>query len=106
MIEYLTDVEIEAVEAFNKNEVMKEAVKKVLLQHIYTQGVITKGKKHDPLKNRALVIVSGDYDDEQLGGRLRSLWEGVNALETGFTDLEKIKSKKGEPVETTYNEAE
>lgn len=106
MQEYLTDLEVEAIEQFNTNETMREAVKKVILQHIYSQGVIKKGEKHDPLKNRALVIVGGDYNDEELGTRLRSLWEGVNALETGFSELEKIKSSKGDSVESPYNEAE
>lgn len=106
MQDYLTDVEVEAIEQFNANETMREAVKKVLLQHIYTQGVITKGQDHDALKNRALVLVGGDYDDAALGGRLRALWEGVNALETGYDELGKIKSVKAESIETPYNEAE
>jgi hypothetical protein len=105
MQEFLTDLEIVEIERFCSNEVMFNAVKKVLLQHIYSQGVITKGLPHNPLKNRALVLVGGDINNEELGSQLRSLWEGINALETGFTDLEKIKSKKTEQVESQYNEA-
>lgn len=104
MKDYLTDIEIVKIEAFNKDSVLVEAVKKVLLQHIYSQGVIKKGEKHNPLKNRALVLVGGDISNEELGSQLRSLWEGVNALETGFTELEKIKSNV-EAIETPYNEA-
>lgn len=104
MKDYLTDIEIKKIEVFNSDKILVEAVKKVLLQHIYSQGVITKGKSHNPLKNRALVLVGGDISNEELGSQLRSLWEGVNALETGFTDLEKIKSNV-EAIETPYNEA-
>ena len=104
MKEFLTDLEIAKIEAFNKDEVLVQAVKKVLLQHIYSQGVITKGNKHNPLKNRALVLVGGDVSNEDLGAQLRSLWEGVNAIETGFSELESIKQVV-ETVESPYNEA-
>lgn len=96
----LTDIEIAKIEAFNNDKVLVEAVKKVLLQHIYSQGVINKGEDHNPLKNRALVLVGGDISNEELGSQLRSLWEGVNALETGFGELEKIKSN----IESPYKE--
>lgn len=105
MKEFLTDLEIAKIEAFNKDEVLVQAVKKVLLQHIYTQGVISKGINHNPLKNRALVLVGNDVSNEELGSQLRSLWEGVNALETGFSELETIKTKV-EAIETPYNEAQ
>ena len=104
MKEFLTDHEIVKIEAFNKDEVLVGAVKKVLLQHIYSQGVITKGKDHNPLKNRALVLVGGDVSNEQLGSQLRSLWEGVSAIESGFSELESIKQVV-ETVESPYNEA-
>ena len=104
MQNFLTDIEIAKIEAFSADTVMVQAVKKVLLQHIYSQGVITKGQDHNPLKNRALVLVGGEVSNEELGSQLRSLWEGVNALETGFADLELIKTKK-EEVESPYNEA-
>lgn len=104
MKEFLTDLEIAKIEAFNKDEVLVQAVKKVLLQHIYSQGVITKGNKHNPLKNRALVLVGGDVSNEELGSQLRALWEGVSAIESGFSELESIKQVV-ETVESPYNEA-
>lgn len=104
MKEFLTDLEIAKIEAFNKDEVLVGAVKKVLLQHIYSQGVITKGNKHNPLKNRALVLVGGDVSNEELGSQLRSLWEGVSAIESGFSELESIKQVV-ETAESPYNEA-
>lgn len=104
MKEFLTDLEIAKIEAFNKDEVLVQAVKKVLLQHIYSQGVIIKGNKHNPLKNRALVLVGGDVSNEELGSQLRALWEGVSAIESGFSELESIKQVV-ETVESPYNEA-
>lgn len=100
MQNFLTDIEIAKIEAFSADTVMVKAVKKVLIQHIYSQGVITKGQDHNPLKNRALVLVGGEVSNEELGSQLRSLWEGVNALETGFSELETIKKS----VESPYLE--
>lgn len=109
MQEFLSDIEIEKIELFCKDEVMFEAVKKVILQHIYSQGVMEKGKSHNPLKNRAFSLVQlatgNPIPDEQLGAHLRGVWEGVNALEHGYEELRKIKSTKGEIVESPYNEA-
>jgi hypothetical protein len=103
--EYLNDLEIVEIERFCANELQFEAVKKVILQHIYSQGVMAKGKKHNPLKNRALVLVDAEVTNEKLGSKLRALWEGVNALEGGYAELTKIKSKKSEPKNSEENTA-
>lgn len=104
MKELLTDLQVAKIEAFCADKDMYEAVKKVLLQHIYSQGVLVKGEKHNPLKNRAFSLVqlatSNPIPDEQLGAHLRGIWEGVNALESGYAELEKIKSG----VESPYIE--
>jgi hypothetical protein len=104
MKDYLTEAEVLKIEQFSADKAMFEAVKKVMLQYVYTQGVIKKGEKHNALQNRALVLVQGGVDDAELGRNLRALWEGVQAVEKGFNDLETIKSKK-EDVESPYNEA-
>jgi hypothetical protein len=108
MKEYLTDLEIVKIETFVSDKDMFEAVKKVLLQHIYEQGVPKAGFPHNPLKNRAFMLVQHATDnpmtDEVLGQHIRGVWEGVNALEKGYEELQNIKSKK-EDVETPYNEA-
>ena len=101
----LSDLEVVKVEAFCADEVMFEAVKKVLLQSIYSQGTLKAGEAANPLKNRALVLVGGDYDDAALGGRLRALWEGVNALESGFDALEGYKTPAPEKDEAEDNPA-
>lgn len=106
MKDYLNDLEIAKVEAFCADTEMFEAVKKVLLKEVYTNGVIAKGQPHNALKNRALVLVQSGVDDVVLGSQLRALWEGVQAVEGGFVELEKIKSKVAEPVESPFNIAE
>lgn len=104
MKDYLTEEEVLKAEQFCADKVMFNTIKKVLLQYAYTQGVIKKGEKHNALQNRALVLVQSGVEDAELGRNLRALWEGVQAIEKGFNDLETIKSKK-EEVESPYNEA-
>jgi len=107
----LTDAEVLAIEKFNADEVMSEAVKKVLLNSVYKQGTVKKGKKVDTTMNAALVLASiacsgtSVISDEALGQDLRGLWRGVQLVQTGFKDLEKIKTATLElPIEK-INEA-
>lgn len=105
MKDYLTELEISKVEQFCSDKEMFEAVKKVALQYVYTHGSIQKGKKHHALNNRALTFVEDGADDATVGQRLRALYEGVQAVEKAFYDLENIKSTKPEQVEAPANEA-
>lgn len=101
MKEFLTELEISKIEAFCADDVMFEAVKKVLLQGIYSQGVIVKGFKHDPLQNAAFnlasLAVQNPIPDEELGANIRGMWAGVNYLHNAMNDLEKIKSDVQSP---------
>lgn len=104
MKDYLSDIEVAKIEAFNADTVMVEAVKKVILEKVYTHGVMEAGKAHNPLRNRALVLVDEGKSDEILGSQLRAFYEGMNAVEVGFTELSTIKSKVEFPEEL-LNEA-
>lgn len=110
MQDYLNENEIAKIETFCRDEVMYNAVKKVLLQGIYTHGVLQKGVKPEPSKNVTLSLVqhslSNPIPDSEIGAHLRAIFAGLNALENGFNDLDSIKSKTDEVVESPYNEAE
>lgn len=94
--DFLTESEVAHIEAFCKNEQMFEAVRKVMLQGIYTHGVVVKGKKHNPLINGAFSLVSlstqNPIPNEEIGAQLRAQWAGVNALESAMNNLKEIKS--------------
>lgn len=108
--DYLSDLEKEAVVAFCANEVMSEAVRKVLLQHIYSQGTLKAGEAANPLQNRAFALAQYSTENpvtnDALGMHIRGVWEGVNALEHGYMSLEKVKVVPVDSVESPYNEAE
>lgn len=44
MKDYLTDLELEKIEALCKDEAMYEAVRKVLLAQVYYSGALKKGE--------------------------------------------------------------
>lgn len=106
---FLNDQEVTKVEAFCADEVMFEAVKKVLLQSIYSQGTLQAGVEAYPLKNRAFHLVqlatTNPIPDAELGAHLRGIWEGVNALESGFTELETYKTPAPAKGKAEDNEA-
>lgn len=92
----LSEVEIDAIIAFNQNPILREAVRKVILMGVYSNGVMKKGNPADPLRNFALGLVShrGEHTNEQLGASLAAMWEGVNMLELGFDQLARIKKEE------------
>ena len=108
--EYLSDIEIAKIESFVSDEVMVEAIRKVLLASMYQNGTLRKDVKANPLTNSALALVSmassgrGVVSNEDLGQDLRGLFHGIQALEAGLTELNKFKKTK-EPVESPFNDA-
>jgi len=111
--EYLTDLEVSAIERFNADPVLADAVHKVILNTVYNQGVIKKGKKLDQSStskmNSAFVLASvacsgqSVVDDEALGRDLRALWRGIQLVNTGFNELAKIKKVVEKKEEDTNN---
>lgn len=104
MKDHLSELEILKIETFCKDEVMFDAVKKVILQSIYIQGVNIPDKAPNSLKNGAFSMVSlstnNPIPDEVIGQQLRAQWAGVNALEVGMNELKNIKSG----IESPYDE--
>lgn len=107
-MDYLDDQEKQAIDRFNKDDVMKEAVRKVLLAGLYENGVLKKKKAASPLYNFALSLANGsngEFTDEQIAKRLRAQWEGILAVEKGFTELARITLVKEEAGDNKPNPA-
>lgn len=107
---YLSDIEKDKIINFNNDEVLVNAVRKVLLAVIYDNGTLRKDLAPDPAKNGALGLAflaiggRGVVTNEDLGADLRGLAQGVSLLENGLNQLSKIK-KDDPSVESPYNEA-
>ena len=111
MLDSLTNFEKEKIYVFNKDEVMVEAVRKVILASVYSNGTLRKDLKTEPLKNAAIGLASmalngrAVVSNEQLGEDLRAFTQGVFLLEGGFNELTKIIKKEKEPVDKGLKEA-
>ncbi len=88
----LTDIEQQKISNFVMDEELFEAVKKVLLFSVYNTGVIVKGKPQDHMQNCALVMASNPkLTDKELADYVRACYQGLNAIELGFSDLLRYK---------------
>ena len=106
---YISDLEVDKIDAFCKDEVLYEAVKKVLLAGIY-HNAVAKPDQPFEFKNPAFNFISSAYaegkvvSDAEIGSNLRGLFEGIHLAASVFDQLKTIK-KEGEKVESPYNEA-
>lgn len=106
----LTDLEKSKVFQFMQDENMVEAVRKVMLAAMYSNGTLRQEANSSPLTNSAFALVAlatsgqGTISNEELGEDLRGLFHGVQLMERGFKRLSEIKPTESS-VETPYNEA-
>lgn len=108
-MDFLSKVEQDKIALFNQDVVLFEAIKKVILKGVYSQGKLEKDKPANPMLNAALGLVAqtqmdGKITNEQLGADLRAYFEGAKMVEMGFEQLSKIKNKE-EVVEPLGNVA-
>ena len=98
-MEILNDIEKGAVQKFVEFETMREAVKKVLLAGLHTNGTLTAGVKADPLINATLTFVHQfpGATDEVVGQHQRAYYAGVMALEEAFKQLDSYKKVEEKP---------
>lgn len=96
--EYLSDLEKSKIAIFNKDAILVNAIRKVLLASIYDNGTLRAGLAPNPLKNAALALVAntqnGVISNADLGEDLRGLFHGISFLEKGLMELAKIKNEE------------
>lgn len=84
----LNEQEMNAVQYFQENEILREAVKKVLLYGVYHNGTLEAGKPANPLQNFLMGLVLNAEElqltNEQLGQKTKEAVAGVNMIERAF----------------------
>ena len=86
--EYLNDKEKALIIAFNTNQPMVEAVRKVLMAPMYQQGVLAKGRKlESDSKNWVYSLIDNSKSDEEIGKSVRAAVQGISFLQAGFENL-------------------
>lgn len=104
-LSYLSDLEKESIIKFNKDSIMKEAVRKVLLSVLYRQGVLSPSEESKPTTNFALILAARGEDDAKVGQAVKNIWAGINILEGAYQELEKIKEEEPKKKEVKPNPA-
>lgn len=103
---YLTDIEKQKIEAFNADTVLKNAVRKVMLEPLHNHGVMGAEAEYDPTKNFALTDAFNMllqkremWDFEKLGMATLANARAIQLIEQGFGQLESIKKEVEQPQE-------
>lgn len=108
---FMSGIEKDKIIAFNSDPILVNAVKKVLLASIYSNGTLRADVPADPTRNAALALANlaisgkGIVKNEDLGEDLRGLMQGVSLLEQGLAQLAKIKKDPEGEVKPSVNEA-
>jgi len=94
----LSDVEKEKVGNFLEDEETVEAVKKIILYTIYSNGTLKKGQKaYNPEENFLLSFaVRQDLDRERKGEIAEAMVAGITSVKLGFDALKSFKKVKKE----------
>lgn len=96
----LTDREKDELNRFVNNDVLLEAVKKVVLSSVYFDGTIKLSGIPEPLTNFMLAKVAiaenQDISNEKIGADMKASLAGVQLLEKGFQKLQRFNKKKKE----------
>lgn len=89
---YLNSIEEDQLSHLAENLTLLNAVKKVLLEGVYSNGVLVAGENAESGRNFALSLAfSKEASNEQIGADLRACAEGIRIIESGFKELEKFK---------------
>ena len=102
----LNDLEKAELTRFVENPVLFEAVKKVLLAGVYSNGVLSPGEPVNAMRNFALSLVTGreGVSNDIIGADLRACAEGIRVVEAGFNELKKFKAED-QSILSPLNEA-
>lgn len=102
---FLSENERNALIQFNGSDVMREAVKKLLLGVLYSNGRMTPNDPSNLTRNGAFAFVSqGIHTDEEIGHDLHTLWEAARMVENAFTDIKNF-NQEAEKVGKKENQA-
>lgn len=100
----LSNEEVELLESLNENPKLLEAIRKVMLVGIQSNGVAKAGIAYNPMYNWAIQIATHkDATNEKIGEITRAVAEGINSLQVAFNELlhfKKVetKAKKENPA--------
>ena len=95
----LNNEEVALLEALNDSPKTIEALRKVLLVGIMSNGVAKHGIAYNPMYNWAIQVASAKgTTNEQVGETTRAVAEGITALQLAFEELLHFKKVEEKPA--------
>lgn len=95
---YLLPAQIDKLKIFNEDKLLKDAVRKVMLEPLYQHGVMNQ-EEADATRNFVLTPVFNMllgkrevWSNEQIGEFTRASAMAIQFVEQGFGELDKFKS--------------
>jgi hypothetical protein len=95
---YLTDQELNVLQRVIADPTALQALRKVILSPLYTQGVLEPGKpanEENAIYGLASHHLMNGLSNEIIGQDVRAVIEAIRMLKKGFDELDKLK-----PVES------
>ena len=94
---FLNELEKSELTRFSENEVLFNAVKKVLLHEIYGQGKLEEGKDPEEHINWVFSLYMNEMGqefkqtNEELGEKVRACIEGIRTVQLAFKKIKELR---------------
>jgi len=104
-MEYINEAEKNELVKLSENEVMKEAIKKILLADIYHNGTLEKDRGSEIHRNWVFGLVMNEMGqdfkqtDSELGAKLKNCIEGIRTVQQAFKKIEEYRPIKAVATE-------
>lgn len=104
---YLSDAELNSIQRVLADPLAVQALRKVVVAPVYSQGVIEPGKplnEENAIYGLASHHLMNGLSNEIIGQDVRAVIEAIRMLKKGFEELDKLKLTES-PVVNTKNPA-
>lgn len=97
---FISDIEWDQLSTLANNELLLNAVQKVIMASVYYNGTLRKNITPDPMRNGALSLALSNetITNEALGQDIRAVAEGARMVQLGFDKLKTFKTVLEQPT--------
>jgi len=93
----LSEEEVALLEGLNENPKLIEAIRKVMLVAIQSNGVAKANLVYNPMYNWAIQIAQSKLSNEETGEAVKVVSEGLSGIQLAFNELLHFKKFEDKP---------
>jgi len=94
---HLSDKEVALLQQLNENTPLIEAIRKVMLVAIQSNGVAKANLVYNPMYNWAIQIAQSKLNNEQTGEAIKVVSEGLTGIQLAIEEILHFKVKQETP---------